>query len=62
MLKKKKELVCWWRSSRGRDQLLTLKPDLGNQRPLIPSPILGMYLQSTILKAGAVFKDTALRQ
>lgn len=46
---------------RGRDCQLTHKLDLGNQRLLNSSPI-GMYILSTILTVGAIFKGAALRE
>ena len=47
---------------RGCDCQLTHKLDLGNQRLLPSSPIVGMYILSTVLMVGAVFKDAVLRE
>lgn len=46
---------CWRRRSlRGHDYWLTHKVDPGNQRLLIPSPVLGRYILPTILTIGPV--------
>ena len=47
-------LLCQRRSLRGCDHQLTRKLDPGNQRLLIPSPVLGMYVLPTIPTLGAV--------
>ena len=41
---------------------LTLKLDLDNQRLLIPSSVLEMYVLPASPTIGTIFKDTALRQ
>lgn len=36
--------MTWWRSPRGCDHHLTQQLNPGNQRPLTPFPVLGIYI------------------
>lgn len=41
---------------------MTFKLDLGNQRRLTPSPVLGMCVRPMVPTEGAIFRDSALRE
>ena len=53
---------CWRRLWRSHNNWLTREVDLGNQRPLSPSPVLGRYILPTLPTVGAVFKNPASRE
>ena len=53
-------IYCWRRSLRGCDLRLTGELDVGNQKLLAPSPVLGIPTLPTIPTVEAIFKGTAL--
>ena len=53
---------CWRKSLRGHDSWLTQGLDPDNWRLLIPFPVLGMYILSTLHMVGDIIKKATMNE